>query len=118
MPTEPDAPKIPDFMRDAAQLISRFTEGKSFAEYERDIMLRSAVERQFIIIGEPVNLLSKADPTAVSRITDYRAIISLRNRLAHRFFHVDNVVVWNIITDYLPIFRDEVTELIREYERR
>ena len=118
MPTEPDAPKILGFMRDAARLVSQFTEGISFAEYEQDIMLRSAVERQFIIIGESVNLLSKADAEAVSRITNYRAIISLRNRLAHVFFDTDNGVVWNTITEHLPIFRDEVTELIREYERR
>ena len=67
MSTErPDAPKILGFMRDAARLISQFAEGKSFAEYERDIMLRSAVERQLIIIGESVNMLSKVESEAVS----------------------------------------------------
>ena len=67
----PNTPKILGFIRDAARLVSRFTEGKSFAEYERDVMLRSAVERQFIIIGESVNMLSRVEPEAVSRITDY-----------------------------------------------
>ncbi len=118
MPTEPEAPKILGFMRDAARLVSQFTEGKSFAEYERDIMLRSAVERQFIIIGESVNLLSKADPEAVSQITNHRRIIDFRNRLAHIFYDTDNGVVWNIITNHLPILHREVRELIREYERR
>ena len=97
-------------------MVSQFIEGKSFEEYERDIMLRSAVERQFIIIGESVNLLSKADPEAMSRITDYRRIIDFRNRLAHVFYDTDNGVVWNIVTNHLPILRAEVTELIREYE--
>lgn len=116
MSTEPDAPKIRRYIREAAQLVSQFIEGKSFEEYERDIMLRSAVERQFIIIGESVNLLSKADPEAMSRITDYRRIIDFRNRLAHVFYDTDNGVVWNIVTNHLPILRAEVTELIREYE--
>ena len=88
MPTELDAPEILGFMRDAAQLVSHFIEGKSLVEYERDIMLRSAVERQLITIGESVNLLSKAEPEVVSRITNYRRIIDFRNRLAHRFFHI------------------------------
>ena len=117
MPTDPDAPKILEFMRDAARLVSQFIEGKSLAEYERDTMLRSAVERQFIIIGEAVSLLLKAEPKAVYRITNYRRIIDFRNRLAHRFFDTDNIVVWNIITYHLPVLRAEVVELIQEYER-
>ena len=117
MSTEPDALESLGFMRDAARLISRFTEGKSFSEYERDVMLRSAVERQFIIIGESVNLLLKAEPEAVSRITEYRRIVDFRNRLAHRFFHVNNEMVWNIINNHLPVLRAEVAELIEEYER-
>ena len=81
-------------------------------------MLRSAVERQFITIGESVNLLLKAEPEAVSRITDYREIIDFRNRLAHRFFHINNEVVWNVITHHLPALRAEVTDLIQQYERQ
>ena len=118
MPMErPDTLKILGFIRDAARLVSQFTEGESFAEYERNIMLRSAVERQFIIIGESVSMLSKAEPEAMSRVTDYRAVISLRNRLAHVFFDTDDGVVWNVITYHLPVLRDEVAELIQEYER-
>ena len=31
----------------AADLLTEFTTGKTFADYERDAMLRAAVERQF-----------------------------------------------------------------------
>ena len=118
MPTEPDAPELLGYIRDAAQLVSQFIEEESFEEYERDIMLRSAVERQSIIIGESVNLLLKADPEAVSQITNYRRIIDFRNRLAHVFYDTDNEVVWNIVTNHLPVLRRELTGLIQEYERR
>jgi len=37
---------------EAGRLIASFTQDKAFADYERDAMLRSAVERQFEIIGE------------------------------------------------------------------
>jgi uncharacterized protein with HEPN domain len=39
-------------MRRAGQLVAQFTAGRDFDAYLADIMLRSAVERQFEIIGE------------------------------------------------------------------
>src|SRR5690349_15062027 len=36
----------------AADLLAQFSEGRSFDDYQADALLRSAVERQFEIIGE------------------------------------------------------------------
>ena len=37
---------------EAAEVIAAVSAGTSFADFDRDIVLRSAVERQFEIIGE------------------------------------------------------------------
>ena len=113
--TEPTT--ILGYIRDVAYLVFQFTEGKSFSEYEQDIMLRSAVERQFITIGESVNLLTKAEPELVSSITNYHQIIGLRNRLAHVFIEINDGIVWRATTHHLPILRAEVNQLIQKYER-
>ena len=105
------------YIRDAADLIEEFVGARAFSEYERDAMLSSAVERQFISIGESVNLMSRAAPGAVSQITDYPVIISFRNTLVHEFFKVSHSTVWNIVKNHLPTLRREVAEIIQEYER-
>lgn len=42
----------------AAERVQRFAAGKTFADYLGGVMLRSAVERQFEIIGEALAQLS------------------------------------------------------------
>ncbi|MFC3104613.1 HepT-like ribonuclease domain-containing protein [Salinisphaera aquimarina] len=44
-------------------------------------MLRSAVERQFEIIGEALNQLGKLDPATQARVRNFRNIIGFRNIL-------------------------------------
>jgi uncharacterized protein with HEPN domain len=57
-------PKVAKYLYDvqeACRLLTQFTSGKSLKDYLSDAMLRSAVERQFEIIGEAVNQALKLD---------------------------------------------------------
>jgi Ribonuclease HepT-like len=67
---QPDAAALIWDARRAAQLILNFVAGRTWQDYQSDAMLRSAVERQFEVIGESLNRLSRADPitAASSRI--------------------------------------------------
>lgn len=49
---EPESRKYLYDMLEAARLLLRFSNGKTFEEYRVDPMLRSAVERQFEVLGE------------------------------------------------------------------
>jgi uncharacterized protein with HEPN domain len=56
-----EAKKLLYDMQQAAMAIAEFTAGKTLDDYRTDRMLRSAVERQFEIIGEALAQLTKAD---------------------------------------------------------
>jgi uncharacterized protein with HEPN domain len=98
----------------AAELITGFTVGKTLADYQGDAMLRSAVERQFEIIGEALAQLVRLDEALASRISEYRRIIAFRNILIHGYAEVDHRIVWDIVESKLPRLRREVAALLEE----
>ncbi len=92
------------FVWDARQAIGRiqsFVGGKTWDDYQADVLLRSAVERQFEIVGEALNRLSKEDPAAAERIPDLRRIVAFRNILIHGYAMVDDRIVWEVVTTRL-----------------
>ncbi len=91
----------------AAKNLRQFTEGKVFSDYQADLLLRSAAERQFEIIGEALRRLSSKDPTTAARITGYERIISFRNILTHGYAEVDDRIVWDVLqTKLLPLLEE------------
>ena len=58
-------------------------------DYLDNRMLRSAVERQFEIIGEALSQLAKIDPAVAARIPDLRRIVGFRNVLIHGYDRMD-----------------------------
>lgn len=111
---DPEARKYLQDIEHAVSLIETFTAGRSFSEYERDEMLRSAVERQFITIGEAMGLLTRSHPAAAARITEARRIVDFRNFLAHGYQGIDDRLVWGAVEDRVPTLRREVEALLAE----
>jgi uncharacterized protein with HEPN domain len=104
---------LADFQR-AARLLGQFTQGRTMQAYASDPLLRSAVERQFEIIGEALNRLLKSDPATAQRITEYHRVISFRNVLIHGYDVISDRVVWDVVQNKLPLLRMEVDALLAE----
>jgi uncharacterized protein with HEPN domain len=95
-------------IKEAAEAIQGFTENKTYEDYTNGLMLRSAVERQFEVIGEALNQLSRIDSELVSLIPDAPQIIAFRNLLIHGYAAVNDLTVWRTIEDSLPDLYDMV----------
>lgn len=107
-----EAKKILEDIRLAGAHIHNFTAGVTFNDYADNKMLRSAVERQFEIIGEALNRLYGIDPDILSKISHSQRIISFRNILIHGYDIVDNTVVWDVIQQDLPNLQKQVQALL------
>ena len=96
----------------AADRIDRFSAGKLFEQYLADEMLRSAVERQFSVIGEALSRLAKDDPEVAAAIPDHAKIIAFRNILIHGYATVDDRIVWGVMENHLAALRSAVRDLL------
>ena len=107
-----DACKLLWDAQQAAERIARFTAEKGFADYEADELLRSAVERQFEVIGEALNRVARIDARVAQQIPEVARIVAFRNVLIHGYATVDNRLVWGVIEGSLRPLRDALAQLL------
>ncbi len=109
---QPEAPGLLWDARKATGLIAQFVVHRTWQDYESDPMLRSAVERQFQIIGEALNKLSRLDPATAAGIPDLPRIVAFRNVLVHGYALIDNELVWEVATTRAPDLFAELGRLL------
>jgi uncharacterized protein with HEPN domain len=78
-----------------------FVAGKSLDQYEADVLLRSAVERQIEIIGEAARHVSKEFQNDHPEIA-WRPVMAQRHVLAHDYGEVRHDLVWRVATVHIP----------------
>lgn len=100
--------------RGAADVVATITAGKTFADFDSDIVLRSAVERQFEILGEALAQLARVDAAIAAKIPDLRVIVAFRNILIHGYALIDRGRVWRVVENDLPRLRAALNELLAE----
>lgn len=88
-------------MHVAACAVREFVRGRTREEYESDLLLRSAVERQIEIIGEAARRVSRVFQDAHPEIP-WRAIQTQRHRLAHEYGDINNDLIWTVAVLHVP----------------
>ena len=101
------ADRRPKLIFDAISAIpaaTSFCATASLLQYQQDLMLRSAVERQLEILGEACTRLLREHNTLVDELPEARLAIGLRNRIIHGYDNIDDETVFNTVTQDLARF--------------
>ena len=85
----------------AARKALSFTEGMSFADFERDERTVFSATKAVEIVGEAAAQVSKDTRQAHPDIP-WRDIVAMRNRLVHAYFEINLELVWKTVRDDLP----------------
>ncbi len=101
-----------DVQQSVDSIFEYLGEKRDFFEYERNKLLRRAVERELEIIGEAVKHLLELDENIC--IDNARRIVDLRNFVIHGYDKVDNVIIWGILCKDLPKLKQQVDALMAE----
>lgn len=87
-------------------------DSSEFTVYQNDLKTRRAVERNMEIIGEAMSRILNKD--ASIQLSNSRKIVDTRNRIIHGYDSVSDEVIWGIITNHLPVLKEEVEQLLNE----
>ncbi len=97
----------------AAGLAMSFLDGVSFEEYLASTLVRSAAERQIMIVVEALNRAFALDAGLVQAIPDLHQLRGMRNHIVHQYDKTDHEMVYDAVSDEFPILRDRLAGLMR-----
>ena len=105
-----------EHMLAAAERVIRYTSGKSFENLKADDMMYYAVVKNIEIIGEAANLLS-SEFVDSHPATPWKQVRGMRNYIVHEYFQIDDVVVWGVVTEDIPVLRQQIIDYLDELNK-
>lgn len=98
---------------DSIETIREFTEGMDFDAFDADRRTKAAVIRYLGVIGEAVKNLP-TDLREAYPDVNWHAAASMRDKLIHAYFGASDRVVWDTVTEDLPVLEVQVREILEE----
>ncbi len=98
--------------KNTSENILLFSKEKNYQEYNSDLLLKSAIERQFEILGEALKRIRNKDKDVVECINGWREAISFRNILAHGYDSIDDEIVWAVVKNNIPDLLKSINNLL------
>lgn len=100
-------------IKEAIEKIDAYTKDFTFEDFVHDRKTIDAVVRNLEIIGEASKHIHKRIKAKYSDI-DWKAIMGMRDIIAHEYFGVKLGIVWKTIKKRLPDLRNKIAEILKE----
>ena len=97
----------------AVNRILEYTQGYDFTSFKCDYKTVDAVIRNFEIIGEAAKNITDEIKEQYADVP-WDEMYSLRNRISHAYFGIDYEIIWDIITNYLPVNKLQIEKISQE----
>ncbi|WP_319507872.1 DUF86 domain-containing protein [uncultured Methanolobus sp.] len=100
---------------EAIDEIEEFTSGMDFTEFLNDRKTQKAVVKNIEIIGEAAKNVPDEIKASYPDIP-WRVIAGMRDRLAHGYFGIDYMIVWDVVGNRLIGLRDSIQAILVEID--
>lgn len=97
----------------AINRVMRYTTGKTYEDLLSDDMMYYAVVKNIEMMGEAANMLTK-EFTDAHQETPWKMVRGMRNYIVHEYFQIDSAVVWDVITNELADFRNQISRYLSD----
>lgn len=97
----------------AIDRVLRYTKGITYEELVSNDMMYYAVVKNIEIMGEAANMLTNEFVSAHPE-TPWKQVRGMRNYIVHEYFQIDDVVVWDVVSNNLPTLRRQIESYIAE----
>jgi uncharacterized protein with HEPN domain len=103
-------------MLESIRGIEKAIKGKSFRDYQRSWVLRSAVERGIEIISEASRHLPRELKSPHKEVR-WKDIAGIGNVLRHEYQRVDGQIIWKAVKDDLAPLKEALLKLKASLEQ-
>lgn len=104
-----------DDMIESARLIIEFSRGLDIDSFCSDRKTRDATIRNLEVLGEASKNMPEAIRLLVPEIP-WRRIAGMRDVLAHGYFGVDEVILWDVVKSEVPLLLPHLLSLKKKIE--
>ncbi|MCC7474326.1 MAG: DUF86 domain-containing protein [Pirellulales bacterium] len=109
-----DPKKYLSDMLDRAQFAVQLLADRSAADLESDRLLRSAIEREMMVLGEALYQLHRIAPKIAQRINRWDDIIGFRHILVHGYDQLEMKIIWDAVKLDVPLLIEQLNEMLTE----
>ena len=89
-----------------------FVQDFTFDQFSADTRTLNACVRSIEVVGEAARHLTDATKEQYPQVP-WQKMVALRNFVIHQYFDVDNNVLWEVLTAFLPAIRPDLEAAIK-----